>query len=127
MGLKLLIIICFIILIGIIILPNIEVNNFKPITTTYQIYSIADTTGFHGSFALGTGYINSYPVYYYYEGTPQTGLILKSIPAKNAVIYMDTEQSPYITDTFSYDTNEHHYTIHIPKGSVIHSYNLDLR
>jgi len=96
------------------------------VTETHQIYSIGDSLGVEGSFVLGTGSINSVPVYLFYQDAGNGGYKLGHVEATHSVIYEDAPaHTGYITATYPSCESPNGWDIHVPKGTIKREYNLD--
>lgn len=103
-------------------------------TDTYQLQAIAARSDLHGQFFLGSGQVDSDPAYRFYRDTKDGGFILDSADASTAVVYQD-DSTPrvvhhWITQKHPwwcvFTTGGDSYEIHVPKGSITTSTNLDL-
>lgn len=96
-------------------------------TANWDIATVADNQGTHGSFSLFGGTVEDRPVFYYYRinGSVRT---LERVEAWDAEIYEDSD-SPYFTCQyknagksiwwFSMGPTEcRHYKFHVPAGSI---------
>lgn len=97
------------------------------------IYSLSDTSPqIHGSFALGSGYISSYPVYSAYKQLPNGGYHRMDVFTDISNVFMDTDKDPYIRVWnrhasvlgFNYTSSDYLYEIHVPKGTIIKDYKI---
>jgi len=90
------------------VLPNITEQQ-KPIcdemqdkVTSYTpIYSTEDGTAVRGSFFLGSGYVYSHMVYYFYTGDDVNGFQRQMLDAKDTYIFQDSE-TPYMLTKIKY-------------------------
>lgn len=100
----------------------------QQITSTYQIYSADMSSIVHGEFCLGSGEVSSQFVYIYYTGDPKSGYKLGYIPADESTIFMDENNSPYIKEIYTEESNganvDYSYEIHVPSGSIVKQYNM---
>jgi len=108
----------------------------KPICT-WDIKSMKPDQEIHGNFTLGSGSINTTPVFYVltYAGD---GFWKKETFPTNASLITETDEKPYILreDTishskafkfmFGFDHNWHtsQYKFYVPKGTIIEKYNI---
>ena len=56
-----------------------------------DIYSLDRQMSVYGSFFLGSGYVGSYPSYFFYKSTGDGGYKLYSIPSKDCKVYLDSD------------------------------------
>lgn len=102
-----------------------------------QLIALADGSQLNGHFFLGSGSMNEEMVYFYYrkEGN---GFKADKRNASRAVIFADEETSPYVRDYQAKFSNIFWYWVaiplkekpsefHIPKGSILQNYTLDLK
>lgn len=85
-----------------------------------------------GSFCLGSGSINQYPYYFYYEKNEDGGYVPKQLAAGDNVVFFenkDTTTLPHVKvftkefttkwlDWFAISSTEKKYEFHIPEGSI---------
>ena len=98
------------------------------------IYSSDLSTELHGTFVLGSGNVDSDPVYYVYSGDPKTGLSLVSFPTSRSKIFLDENENPHVREIhwingvtgekmfYPFETFE----LHIPENSIKRDYNMGL-
>ena len=65
-------------------------------TTHTPIYSAGDAIGSYGSFVLGTGTLQSDPVFIYYVGDNAVGYTMEYKSARYSRIFMDEDTKPYL-------------------------------
>jgi len=102
----------------------------------YSIYSLSTIAGASGSFFLGCGSVNN-KAYYYYYVKRGNGYQLDKVEVSDVII-VESDLKPRIRETifirdkgfFRFMLGELSYEstkeIHIPKGSIINSYNPNL-
>lgn len=105
-----------------------------------NLRTIADGTGTHGSFFLGSGYLNNEAVFYYYAEVGPKQYRQYSVPADQATIEESTDAKPHAEITtyvrhpnrwFSVfgdmDRAEIHntYKFVVPDGTIVPNYVLD--
>ena len=106
-------------------------NNTKYSTITHaEIYSLQyGGNEIYGHFFLGSGCVNSYPVYFYYENTVDGGYTMKIINTGSSTIYMDENKTPYIETVSNYNwflqIIKTEYKLHVPYGTVIEKYSVN--
>ena len=71
-------------------------NAGTPVLKERPIYSLERSNSTHGSFFLGTGSVNSNPVYYFYMGVGKDEYVLNSADAKSVVLAMSDTVNPHI-------------------------------
>jgi hypothetical protein len=93
------------------------------------IYSLKDSTGIHGSFALGSGTVDSYPVYLMYTKDSEGAYKLITTSAYKSRIFMDTNTNPFIKEWYkcssifpSYCEHPYLIDVHAPNGTVVQEY-----
>lgn len=69
-------------------------------TVTLKIYSLDRDTAVSGRFILGSGSVNSYPVYYFQDRLSNGGYKLRWIRSSDCTIFYDENDSPYIRATY---------------------------
>lgn len=101
----------------------------------YELVALRDNIGMSGSFFLGTGSIDQEITYFFYR---KEGTGFKADKVSNAVIFEDEETQPYVQkydsefknsfwDIFVFPMKEYPTEIHIPKGSILQNYTLNLK
>lgn len=130
----------------------LDKSEYQMIEHQKEIVAIADNTHLSGEFSGGmfvfSGSIDSQPVYSYYARRGD-GFVQEHVPSNLSIIYEDTKDAGYIKwttcdanmpfdwwewkyngcegKTVSYESDlVGHYEIHVPPGSVVQSFNLDL-
>lgn len=103
-------------------------------SATYRLQAIAARSDVHGEFFLGSGQVDSDPAYRFYRIAPGGGFILDSADASVSTVYQDAS-TPRVIDRWIepkhpwwclFNTGSESYEIHVPKGSITPSMNLDL-
>ena len=103
-------------------------------SATYRLQAIAARADLHGEFFLGSGQVDSDPAYRYYRTTANGGFVLDSVDATETTVYQDSS-TPRLIDHWDtpkhtwwclFSTGSESYEIHVPKGSITSSMNLDL-
>lgn len=107
------------------------------------LVSMADGAGIEGHFFLGSGSIDSYPSFTWYEKSGDNSYVRKDVDADSATVhYLANGQTPYYTKDTSYytescglkpwgivmdchSTGDSRYEFYIPRGSIVQSYKLD--
>ena len=100
-----------------------------------KIKSLSDTSLIHGSFSLGSGSVAQTPVYIYYEILPDGYYKMGWFNARYATVKEDCDDAPYIRiyhDEWTWmgvmgSTGQNRAEFHVPNGTVINTYNLDLK
>lgn len=105
------------------------------------LVALRDNVGASGTFFLGTGSTDGKLTYFYYEQLPDGGYRASKADSEDAVIYEDDEEAPYVK-TYKVDmtargldewwkwvgaSTTDRRDFHIPKGSLLRDYRLDLR
>lgn len=100
----------------------IEIKN-----ETVPIYTLSDNSLTRGHFSLGSGMISEQPMFVCYIINSDGSYSLKTLPAANSRIFMDTDVDPYIlvTQYNSMAGYSYSYEIHVPKDTIIREFNLD--
>lgn len=108
---------------------------------TKNIYAIADGNSVSGSFFLGSGYVDCVQYYYYYEQLDNNGFKQRKVRVEIATVFEHTDTTGYISaykmvlpkghwaigwSVLTEWDLKYVYEIHIPKGSIRNSFNLDL-
>lgn len=124
-------------LLGVIIsemAPRVSQN-----TSTVNIVSIRTGDGVEGTFFLGTGTINGYPMYTYFRQQSDGGYVQETIPAHSTVVYEDMTDRRGTIETYDDVIPESwkwrkwtavtiyrpsYYRVHIPKGSIMRNFEL---
>ena len=111
----------------------------EPVKT--ELVALEDGNGIHGSFYLGSGYVESDQYYYYLTETPK-GITQSKINVNNNKVYLRPDEftgTPYfITQEYKcgnefinflasglLETTEYYF--YIPPDSITYSYNIDLK
>lgn len=111
----------------------------EPVKT--ELIALEDGNGIHGSFYLGSGYIESDQYYYYLTKTPK-GITQSKINVNDNKVYLRPDEftgTPYFVkqryiceNGFIYflssgllETTEYYF--YIPPDSITYSYNIDLK
>lgn len=126
-----------------------EIENFE--IKRLEIVALNNYSAIKGDFFLAQGNINSIPSYVYYYKTHDGGIRLDTIDARNINIYEQDSDEAYLslvgtkviyTDkpnntllqlfvpVFRMSDEEvrnRHWTIHVPKGTIIRQVQLDLQ
>lgn len=94
--------------------------------TNTDIHSLKDNSMIHGRFFLGSGSIDSVPVYVYYYKLPSGGYKLGTVPVDKTVIFMDENDSPYLKTTwYKFAKIYDEYEFHVPNGTIVEEYLLN--
>lgn len=109
--------------------------------STTPLVSLADGSSVHGSFFLGSGYVDGSPSYTWYESNGENNYVRKDVEAGVATIhYLPKGETPYYTirqkkaddKSFwqpwgfnTYGTWDEKYNFYVPQGSIQQSYTLD--
>lgn len=116
------------IMISFLLIGGIYGYTINDYDVTYEISSIEDLSGIHGSFVLGSGTIDSTAMFAYYRKVPDGAYKLEMIPARQSLIYEDTE-TPYVVHhciaCSSEEAYRDSYKIHVPKGTIIKQFTLN--
>jgi len=102
-----------------------------------KIRALEDNINGGGSFFLGSGSIEGKHYYYYYEEMSNGGYKSRKIEASNATVFEDQDSLAYVSKVivdlpednslknwcFTQSTTH----IHVPKGSITHKFNMDLK
>lgn len=104
---------------------------------SWNIIAASDSSATTGRFGLFSGYIDSEFRYYYYYKDGQGGIRLSWVPANRSQIFEDAPEGSGSIETdhpvshwnaWGYvDADDPHYKIHIPAGSVVQKYTMDLQ
>lgn len=95
-------------------------------TTQTDIHSLKDNSMIHGRFFLGSGSIDSVPVYVYYYQLPSGGYKLSTVPVDKTVIFMDENSNPYLKTTeYKFANIYYEYEFHVPNGTIVEEYLLN--
>jgi hypothetical protein len=113
-----------------------QVTHRTEVTADTPLVSLANGSQVEGSFFLGSGSINSTPVYSYVTGSDVTGYQLSSVDVSVTKVF--TSQDP--PHLVAVDVNcsprgfwprvcsqATHYRAYIPAGSIWQGYNVDVR
>ena len=95
---------------------------------TYEISSIEDLSGIHGSFVLGSGTIDSTAMFAYYRKVPDGAYKLEMIPSRQSLIYEDTIKSYVVRHCIACSGGDFYgdiYDIHVPEGTIIKQFTLN--
>lgn len=102
---------------------------------SYTIRALANNSGIEGSFFLGSGYIEGKQVFNYITEDGNGAIRLQSMDASQATIFEDTNNAHLriiktvrsLPSVVPWDLGSTmHYDFHIPKGSVIQNYKVDV-
>jgi hypothetical protein len=100
-----------------------------PQTADTPIYSLKDSTGVHGSFALGSGTVDSYPAYISYKRNDDGSYQIFSVNAEKSRLYLDDPQQPYVKAHFECSSIFTFYChsvgrneFHVPNGTIIQEF-----
>ena len=106
------------------------------------LVSLADTSKVHGSFFLGSGYVDQEPSFTWYEQAGENNYVRKdALSYESTIHYLGKGETPrYVRsetvpnekfwNTWGWGSasgGEYHYDFYIPKGSIVQSYKLDNR
>ena len=128
-----------VIVLAAVVLLTIPVEGKHVVTQEYDLVALHDNTATSGSFFLGSGYFGNYLAYQFYLRNADGGVVGKTLTARDAVIYEDGEKRPQLwryecqrpEDTqpwqWAYCADTHPSEFHVPEGSVLTQYQLDLR
>jgi hypothetical protein len=124
---------------------------YKEITITENVYNLRDNIGVDGRFVLGSGSVESVPVYVYYVKQENGAFKLKYIDARVTDVYMDEDINPYLMQTIEVGyysdgtsipscTGKEYYCtsdavaydfrdvvrgeFHVPRGTLVQAYSL---
>jgi hypothetical protein len=99
-------------------------------STIVSIYSAGDAIGSKGTFVLGSGTINTDPVFIYYTGNDTVGYTLEYKESSLSRIFMDEDSAPYIKNNcvhdWLYEHDKCHYEFHVPHNAVQKIFNFNL-
>jgi hypothetical protein len=124
--------------------------DYKEITIKEDVYNLRDDIGVTGRFVLGSGSVESVPVYVYYVKQENGAFKLKYIDARVTDVYMDEDINPYLiqtitvgwavpVNTISCTGKEYYCTtdvaaydfrdvvrgeFHVPRGTLVQAYSL---
>lgn len=111
----------------------------------HDIIAMKDVSSIYGSMFLGSGTIKERNYYFYYEKNNSGAISQHRVAADITLVYEDTEDSIGYVELHRYDLNYpysewaiqngcgcdkprfNHAEVHIPKGSVIRQFKLDLQ
>jgi hypothetical protein len=110
-------ILCFAVLVVLTVTPPEEYD--------YSILSLNDGSQISGSFILGSGSINQFPVFVTYQTLKNGGYRLITIRADQAEIREDATQGDCYVHEKLWVASGTYSVIHVPKGTIIRQYNLD--
>lgn len=111
----------------------------EPVKT--ELIALEDGNGIHGSFYLGSGYVESNQYYYYLTKTPK-GITQSKINVNDNKVYLRPDEftgTPYLVKQTYKCGNEFinflasgllettEYYFYIPPDSITYSYNIDLK
>ena len=111
----------------------------EPVKT--ELVALEDGNGIHGSFYLGSGYVESDQYYYYLTETPK-GITQSKINVNDNKVYLRPDEftgTPYLVTQKYKCGNEFinflasgflettEYYFYIPPDSITYSYNIDLK
>lgn len=100
---------------------GIEMNNVYNKTynyTRYEIVSIEKNSDVEGRFALGSGYIGSDKVYYFYTVT-NVGYKLESASYKYTYLVEDSSVTPHVQHIKEAKSYSSYYVIYCPEGTIV--------
>ena len=115
---------------------------FGELFTPDEVYEINETdicalTDNTGTFFVGRYHSGSSIFYSYLEKTDDGGKVVGKIDAKDAILYDDEKEQPYIVEfkkhnsnpfvRFFFCTDRTKYEIHIPPESIRYDYSVDLK
>lgn len=115
---------------------------FGGLFTPDEVYEINETdicalTDNTGTFFVGRYHSDSSIFYSYLEKTDDGGKVVGKIDAKDAILYDDEKEQPYIVEfkkhnsnpfvRFFFCTDRTKYEIHIPPESIRYDYGVDLK
>ena len=131
------VVVCVLGLIGSIVYINITEENEKRVyirQEDIEIYSLDILNGANGRFILGSGTIESKPIYYYYVKDKDGLYEMQHISADTIKIKQDNESKPHIEhyktkdwETFWLANNRQKYIIIIPENSIQERYNGNIK
>lgn len=101
---------------------------YKKQETMYiEIYTVDLNNNCHGSFMLGSGYINETMYYYVYQATEDGGKELKKYDSDDVTIYetLKSSEQPYI-EILKEDALTTHIKMYLPENSIIEEYHVNL-
>lgn len=110
------------------------ITEIKPhnIVLTKNIYSLERDTATSGYFILGSGIVESKPVYYYYENTGKNMYKLRWIDAQRCTIVLDDNVTPFVIAEYAYENSRSTHFLfgdigdyHIARNINITNYNHD--
>ena len=129
-----------------IIIAIVVDNQMEDVLIERNIYALGDNAGVQGRFFLGSGSVETIPVYFYYSKNSNGSYSLNHAKAASVEIYQDVTTQPYVVkECEDYGANPKsiwtwplnlysdglRYTscevteFHVPPNSIDSSYNLD--
>ena len=100
---------------------GVEIGNVYNKTynyTKYEIVSIEKNSEVEGHFTLGSGYINSDKVYYFYTIT-DIGYKLESANYKYTYLVEDSSVTPHVQHIKEAKSYSSYYIIYCPEGTIV--------
>ena len=117
------------------LLIGLFIPSYAKLESSVPLATLQDNRGIQGSFFLGTGSIDSEPVYFYIKALPNGGFQQDSIPAEHVVVFQDDTQPRLITYQTWAKTEwlmwlglpggSYESEIHVPPGSITSAYKVD--
>lgn len=104
------------------------------VSQTYELHTLHDSSGTTGSFFLGSGTIDSKPVFMYYEKQGDS-YFLRHADADFATV-IESTSTPHVDKLVERANNKwwglafgagHSVNFYVPKGSVVSNYTLDAK
>jgi hypothetical protein len=104
----------------------------------YEIGALQDAFAYSGRFFLGSGTVNG-EIYFFYYQREGAGYVARQAEGWRTVIYTDESERPYVATlraavvdpvwaNFAMSWgSQRSYAFHVPPGSIVSSYTLDLR
>ena len=99
------------------------------------LHNLQDESQIHGSFSLGSGYIDEEPCFVFYE-MEDNGYVLRSVPADKSKIIEDENDKPFIRRYETYSEgrltrskmyHDWRFEFHVPQGTIIKEWYLDAK
>lgn len=125
--------------IAIAIIIGVNAPNEYFISKRVDIISLDDGTKINGNFILGSGTIDQESYYIFYEISPNGAISQHKLSVSDTYIYEDQDSSAFINYyklrltgckdwglKSIFINNDRYNEIHVPKGTIIRQFNLDL-
>jgi hypothetical protein len=114
--------------------------NSTETTQEQYVYNMGSDLGVEGHFVLGSGNVESVPVYVYFVKKESGAYAMKYVDAGKTDLFMDENDNPYISKDFeckfgygTYNPEENsgcylqHAEFHVPNGTLVRAYSAGVK